>query len=106
MFKYHTCVTIECNHCGEALRYGGEGISHFDTPDEAVNAARAYDWVVTRDGRAFCDEGICENAIPACQCDEDEECGSGCVPDCPCELHPALLPVPVVPGQLEIGGGS
>lgn len=105
MFKTHTCISVECNHCGGRLEYD-DGVPHFDTEEQAAAGARGWDWVVTRDGRAFCDEGMCENARPACQCNEDEECGECCALDCPCELHPALPPVPVSPGQIEIGGGS
>lgn len=102
MFKTHTCISIECNHCGEELRYDGS-VPHFATEQEAADAARAYEWAVTRDGKAFCDEGMCDNARPACQCNEDEECGSGCAIDCPCPLHPEVTPV-VLPGQMAIGG--
>lgn len=104
-FKILTCISVECNHCGDVLE-DEEGIPHFDTEEQAARAARGWGWAVTRDGKAFCEGGGCRDARPACRCNKDGECGSGCAPDCPCELHPALAPVTVSLGQLPIGGGS
>jgi len=104
MFNTHTCISVECNHCGEELCYD-DGVVHFTTEQEAIAAAHAYEWAVTRDGKAFCDEGMCENARPACQCNEDEECGNRCVPGCPCPLHPEVRPA-LIPGQIEIDGAA
>lgn len=87
MFKTHTCTSIECDHCGEALFDDDTyGTVHFESQKQAVElATTTYEWKLVG-GRMFCTDDDC--AIAAI----DAEAG--------------LPVVAVLPGQLEIGGAA
>lgn len=69
-FKTHTCVEIHCNVCGYTLDEDDDGIRHFTSRAEAVEAAQHLGWTATPEtvfdeGRAFAGYAICstENAV-------------------------------------------
>jgi hypothetical protein len=88
---------------------GDGGIAHylFDDPAElrrAIDEAEADEWHLLRDGGVYCTATKCEARLPACVC-PDGDCNYRCPVGCPCLLHGEIT-VAVLPGQLEIGGGS
>jgi hypothetical protein len=51
--QVHTCVSIHCHQCGDAL--GDPGYeAHYPTEDAALNAAAAEGWLVGLGGRWWC----------------------------------------------------
>jgi hypothetical protein len=56
-FKTTTCVALSCNTCGEFLNpWDDDGERHFDSADDAIQAARDEGWIVWPDGFAVCPE--------------------------------------------------
>ncbi|MGH3427913.1 MAG: hypothetical protein ACRDQZ_10170, partial [Mycobacteriales bacterium] len=53
MLQVHTCVSIHCDQCGDAL--GDPGFeAHHPTEDAALDAAAAQGWRVGPGGRLWC----------------------------------------------------
>jgi hypothetical protein len=53
MVQVHTCVSIHCDQCGDAI--GSPGFeAHYPTEDAASDAAAAEGWLVSRGGRLWC----------------------------------------------------
>jgi hypothetical protein len=85
-FKVHTCTSINCDHCGKTLFDDDTyGTVHFVDEKEALDlATTTYEW--KRVGRqVFC---------------ADDDCAIAAI-DAEAALPPAI---PVIPGQMSIGG--
>jgi hypothetical protein len=53
MVQVHTCVSVHCDQCRDAL--GGPGFEvHYPTEDSALDAAATQGWVVGPGGRLWC----------------------------------------------------
>ncbi len=53
MVQVHTCVSVHCDQCRDAL--GDLGFeAHYPTEDAALDAAAALGWVVGPGGRLWC----------------------------------------------------
>ncbi|MGH3852166.1 MAG: hypothetical protein ACRDR6_01430 [Pseudonocardiaceae bacterium] len=53
MVRVHTCVSVHCDQCGDAL--GDPGFeAHYPTEDTALDAAAAQGWRVGPGGRLWC----------------------------------------------------
>jgi hypothetical protein len=53
MIQVHTCVSVHCDQCGDAL--GDPGFeAHYPTEDAALDAAAAQGWGVGPGGRLWC----------------------------------------------------
>lgn len=107
MFKTYTCVSLHCDSCGDSM--GDEFIPHHDTPADALDEAHGtYEWLITRDGQAFCTSGTCKVQAPACVCPDARECSEdSCVYGCPCVLHPEIPAAPQdeLPLSAPVGHG-
>jgi hypothetical protein len=57
MLQVHTCVSVHCGQCGDALR-GPEFEAHYPTEVAALDAAAAEGWLVGRDGRLWCSADV------------------------------------------------
>lgn len=106
MFKTHTCISLHCDGCGEAVDNDG-GIAHYETNDQrrAFEEAEACDWHVLRDGRVYCTATKCEAQLPACVC-ESGDCDYRCTPGCPCVLHQEVrcwAPTPTAAASVASG---
>lgn len=103
MFKTHTCLSLCCDGCGEAVGTGDGDIAHYAPDDQrrAFEDAESDDWHILRDGRAYCDRTQCVVMLPGCVC-ASGECNYRCPVGCPCVLHGEITP-PVIPGQMAIG---
>jgi len=49
----HTCLAVTCDACPDQL-LDDEFLPHYDTPDEAIAAARRLGWHVLRGSRILC----------------------------------------------------
>ena len=53
MVQMHTCVSVHCHQCGDAL--GSPGFeAHYPTEDAALDAAADEGWLVGPGGRLWC----------------------------------------------------
>jgi hypothetical protein len=53
MLQVHTCVSVHCGQCGDAL--GSPGFeAHYPTEAAALDATAAEGWLVGRGGRLWC----------------------------------------------------
>ena len=53
MIQVHTCVSVHCDQCGDAL--GGPAYTvHYRTENAAMNAAIADGWQVDPEGQWWC----------------------------------------------------
>lgn len=53
-FVKHECYVIVCSGCGSD-NDNGDMISHFDSPEEAMDMVSEYDWVLIED-EPYCDK--------------------------------------------------
>lgn len=53
MIQVHTCVSVHCAQCGNALGIPGFE-AHYPTEDTALDAAATAGWVVAPGGRLWC----------------------------------------------------
>jgi hypothetical protein len=68
MVQVHTCVSVHCDQCGDAL--GDPGLeAHYPTEDAALDAAAARGWQVSPSGRLWC--SACGSVL-ACAADDHE----------------------------------
>jgi hypothetical protein len=68
MVQVHTCVSVHCDQCGQAL--GSPGFeAHYPTEDAALDAAEAADWVVGPAGRLWCS---CCGPVLTCEAEGHE----------------------------------
>ena len=53
MLQVHTCVSVHCGQCGDAL--GSPGFeAHYPTEAAALDAAAAEGWLIGRGSRLWC----------------------------------------------------
>jgi hypothetical protein len=53
MIQVHTCVSVHCDQCGDALG-NPEHEMHYRTERSALDAAAAHRWRLDRGGRWWC----------------------------------------------------
>lgn len=68
MIQVHTCVSVHCDQCGDALG-GPVHMAHFRTENAAMNAATADGWRIGPDRRWWC--SVCAPAL-ICQTEEHQ----------------------------------